>query len=80
VTNCVTTTMAPGLQLRTELFRRAMHPIDNAVYSAQRSVATAIRSGRKGKARVWRHGNCPISRRTPPWSDSEWRLPYDHQA
>ena len=45
--------------------RRAMHPIDNAVYSAQRSVATSIRSGRKGKARVYRHGNCPINHRSP---------------
>lgn len=40
---------------------RAMHPIDNAAYSVQRSVATSIRSGRKGKAR----GNCPVHRRTP---------------
>ena len=44
---------------------RAMHPIDNAVYSAQRSVATSVRSGRKGKARVYRHGNCPVHHRTP---------------
>ena len=27
-----------------------MHPIDNATYSMQRSVATTIRSGRKRKA------------------------------
>ncbi len=26
---------------------RALHPVDNAVYSIQRSAATAIRSGRK---------------------------------
>ncbi len=44
---------------------RAMHPIDNALYSMQRSVATNIRSGRKGKARVYRHGNCPVNHRTP---------------
>jgi len=30
-----------------------------------RSVATTIRSGRKGKARVWRHGDCPINHRSP---------------
>jgi hypothetical protein len=44
--------------------RRAMHPIDNAVYSAQRSVATSIRSGRKRKARVYRHGTCTINHRS----------------
>jgi hypothetical protein len=45
--------------------RRALHPIDNAVYSMQRSAATSIRSGRKRKAQVWRHGNCPINHRSP---------------
>lgn len=44
---------------------RAMHPIDNTVYTMQRSVARSIRSGRKGKARVYRHGNCPVKHRTP---------------
>jgi hypothetical protein len=39
---------------------RALHPVDNAVYSLQRSAATSIRSGRKRKARVFRHGRCPI--------------------
>ena len=43
---------------------RAMHPIDNAAYSVQRSVATTIRSGRKRKAPVFRHGNCPVSHRS----------------
>lgn len=43
---------------------RAMHPIDNATYSIQRSVATSIRSGRKRKARVYRHGNCLIKHRS----------------
>ena len=41
--------------------RRALHPAGNAVYSTQRSVATAIRSGRKGKAHVWWHENCPVN-------------------
>jgi hypothetical protein len=45
--------------------RRALHPVDNAVYSMQRSVATSIRSGGKGKTRVWRHGNCPVNHRSP---------------
>lgn len=45
--------------------RRAVHPIDNALYSTQRSVATSIRSGRKRKARVYRHGNCPVNHRSP---------------
>jgi len=45
--------------------RRALHPIDNAVYSVQRSVATSIRSGRKRKAPVYRHGRCPVNHRSP---------------
>jgi hypothetical protein len=48
--------------------RRAFHPIDNAVYGVERSVATSLRSGRKRrrrKASAYRHGNCPVSHRTP---------------
>ena len=45
--------------------RRAIHPVDNAMYSVQRSVATSIRSGRKRKAGVYRHGNCPVKHRSP---------------
>lgn len=44
---------------------RAMHPVDNAVYSVQRSVDTGIRSGRKRRAPVYRHGSCPVSHRSP---------------
>jgi hypothetical protein len=44
--------------------RRALHPVDNAVYGVQRSIATSIRSGRKRKSRVWRHGNCPVKHRS----------------
>src|SRR5260370_41044505 len=43
---------------------RAMHPIDNAAYSVQRSVATIIRSGRKRKAPVFLHGSCPVNHRS----------------
>ena len=46
---------------------RALHPVDNAIYSMQRSAATAIRSGGKsGKsgAPVFRHGNCPVRHRS----------------
>ncbi|MGH3407312.1 MAG: hypothetical protein ACRDRJ_33145 [Streptosporangiaceae bacterium] len=51
---------------------RAMHPLDNAVYGVERSVATSLRSGRKrksgarrnGRAPVYRHGNCPVAHRT----------------
>jgi hypothetical protein len=43
---------------------RALHPIDNAVYSMERSAATAIRSGGKRKAPVFRHGNCPVHHRS----------------
>jgi hypothetical protein len=44
--------------------RRVLHPVDNAVYSMQRSVTTTIRSGRRRKARVWHHGTCPINHRS----------------
>ena len=45
---------------------RALHPVDNAVYSMQRSVATAIRSGgkKKSKAPVFRHDSCHVSHRS----------------
>jgi len=40
--------------------RRAMHPVDNAVYSAERSVATVLRSGRRRKTtKVWRTVGVP---------------------
>jgi len=50
---------------------RAMHPIDNAVYGVQRSVAMSLRSGgkrraasrRKGRAPVYRQAGCPVCRR-----------------
>ena len=51
--------------------RRAMHPLDNAVYGVERSAATSLRSGRKrrgrrkGRAPVYRHGSCPVAHRTP---------------
>jgi hypothetical protein len=52
---------------------RALHPIDNAVYGVERSVATSLRSGRsrkaktrrKGRAPVYRHGSCPVAHRSP---------------
>jgi hypothetical protein len=44
--------------------RRALHPMDNAVYSMERSAATAIRSGGKRKTPVFRHGNCPVHHRS----------------
>jgi hypothetical protein len=48
-----------------------MHPLDNAKYGVERSVATSLRSGRKskqrrkGRAPVYRHGTCPVAHRTP---------------
>jgi hypothetical protein len=46
--------------------RRAMHPLDNAKYSIERSIATSLRSGRrKGRSPVYRHGNCPVNHRSP---------------
>ena len=52
---------------------RAMHPLDNARYGVERSIATSLRSGgkrksaarRKGRAPVYRHGSCPVAHRTP---------------
>lgn len=52
---------------------RAMHPLDNAIYSVERSAVTSLRSGgrkranarRAGRARVYRHGSCPVAHRTP---------------
>lgn len=45
--------------------RRAMHPIDNAKYSIERSIATSLRSGgKRTKAPVYRHGNCPVQHRS----------------
>ncbi len=48
--------------------RRALHPIDNAKYSAERSIATSLRSGKeKRKAPinpVYMHGNCSVRHRT----------------
>lgn len=40
--------------------RRALHPIDNAVYAAERALTT---KGRK-RATVYRHGGCPVKHRT----------------
>ncbi|GEM_PF-4793757 len=49
--------------------RRALHPVDNIVYGAERQVITSLRSGRKrrwqGRAPVFRHGSCPVAHRTP---------------
>ncbi|MHB1430619.1 MAG: hypothetical protein ACYCVZ_00665 [Streptosporangiaceae bacterium] len=45
--------------------RRALHPVSNAKYAAERSTATSLRSGRKKPAgKVYRHGNCPVRHRT----------------
>ena len=43
---------------------RALHPIDNTVYFLERPAATAIRSGGKRKAPVFRHGYCPVHLRS----------------
>lgn len=43
--------------------RRALHPIDNAVYGLERSLTT---KRRKPTVRlVYRHGDCPVKHRTP---------------
>lgn len=43
--------------------RRAMHPVDNAVYAFERSLNTKPR--RRSTAPVYRHGSCPVQHRTP---------------
>ncbi len=50
--------------------RRALHPVDNIVYGAERQVITSLRSGRRrrrrnGRAPVYRHGSCPVTHRSP---------------
>lgn len=52
---------------------RAMHPLGNARYGVERSIATSLRPGRKrkpaarrkGRSPVYRHGSCPVAHRTP---------------
>lgn len=46
--------------------RRALHPVDNIVYGAERQVITSLRSGRRRKSRspVYRHGSCPVAHRS----------------
>ncbi len=47
-----------------------MHPVDNAKYSIERSIATSLRSGKNSsKAQVYRHGNCPVRHRTAEAAD-----------
>ena len=43
--------------------QRALHPIDNAVYSVTRSLNTKPR--RKSKAPVYNHGSCSVNHRSP---------------
>lgn len=43
--------------------QRALHPIDNAVYSFERSLNTKRR--RRPKAPVYHHGTCSVNHRTP---------------
>ena len=44
--------------------RRALHPVANARYSVERSVATKLRSGGKTRSQVWHHGNCTVNHRS----------------
>jgi hypothetical protein len=49
--------------------QRALHPVGNIVYGAERQVITSLRSGRKrrrkGRAPVYRHDSCPVAHRSP---------------
>jgi hypothetical protein len=42
--------------------RRAMHPIDNAVYGVQRSLNT--KRSRRQKSPAYHHGTCTVNHRT----------------
>jgi hypothetical protein len=42
---------------------RALHPVDNAVYSMTRGLNTKPR--RWSKAPVYNHGSCPVNHRSP---------------
>jgi hypothetical protein len=42
---------------------RALHPVDNAVYSMTRSLNTKPR--RRSKAPVYNHGSSPVNHRSP---------------
>ena len=46
--------------------RRALHPVDNAVYTVERTITTTLRSGgkRRTSTKVWRHGTCPVKHRS----------------
>lgn len=43
--------------------RRALHPIDNAVYQVERSLAT--KGSVRAKKPVYRHPGCTVNHRTP---------------
>lgn len=45
--------------------RHTLHPVDNAKYSVQRSIATTIRSAGNRKPQVWHHGGCSMNHRSP---------------
>lgn len=42
--------------------RRAMHPVDNALYGVTRSLDT--KRGRKSSGKTFTHGSCPVRHRT----------------
>jgi len=44
--------------------RRALSPVDNAMYGFTRSMNTKPRR-RKARGLVYRHGSCPVKHRTP---------------
>jgi len=47
--------------------RRAMHPVSNATYAFERSLATKQRS--RSLAPVYRHGSCPVKHRSQGAAD-----------
>ncbi|HEV2377989.1 MAG TPA: hypothetical protein VGS19_38235, partial [Streptosporangiaceae bacterium] len=46
--------------------RRALHPVDNVVYTVERTITTTLRSGKKQRktTKVWQHGTCPVKHRS----------------
>jgi uncharacterized protein YjbI with pentapeptide repeats len=63
---------------------RAMHPLDNAVYGLERSVATSLRSGGRRRFRAQRKGRAPVYRHRRFFDKGTEQgaagTPYEHEA
>lgn len=59
-TRAVRRTLTPKVVKKAQ---RALHPIDNAIYSVTRSLTT--KPQRQSNAPMYHHGSCPVNHRTP---------------